>query len=815
MAKPKSEKLGRPRGKSLGQQEHERDQDMNFAQRALSWRPTGLFDNSSQGGESFKFDLNRFRVWPFNSSENDTSNASTDGGSGEVPADFSTTQEIGTQPGTAEKRDSWPLLRPGSVEAEPSSRQANELTPQPRPVRSQRIPSLHIEIADIDESVDPCETRSDSKTAHHMSDKSQSNLLSHIMPKFSSLLTPSNDQTDEETSSAADPTHEAPRAEQQAAASQSRPNRDEQNSARLHSDEMVDYLDVLDPAVSVFNTLHDYGNSAMLPNLPWLYNRRPTLRLNQVISSSEREQREEVHSPELPSPTSPIKRHNSDGANSLGSISPSLKPVAACEPYTGQADDVKPERQLSIDLSMEQEAARTSDSVNHIDNSFESTHIVDEKDVKIRQNTDDPHTERYWQMDKEERCELEAHVRYLLTRKSKTKRMIRGFWNFVRTPMGFILTTYIFLIASWGIVIFLFLVNWVNVEPYHRRRVWIEVCDQVLCALFVLRGVGFAPFRIVDTYHMAHIAHFHFLTYKRRKLLNLPKLANENELPRYTSEMIENALKESSVVQDHAHRGDAPGETSVNIDMELQYPLRDLESIGVKNAYHVRTKPYHFEQLLQPLPGQPRTVQYSVEEIEKARLKRVPSIRSVIDKETHEVSVLTPSEQAQLQHHQHCFHSSHTFYRYRETATHRPFPLWLMMTIVILLDVYSMLQACLAGTTWGIRYEHRSTALQASIISCSLSCNAIAGILIWQGGARTRKTEVVERRVKLAIEEQAIARMDRKRRKAAKLAQQNRLRTDNVSKHNANNEDHYVPGVCSVHDLSADISVQPISQLHD
>ena len=164
--------------------------------------------------------------------------------------------------------------------------------------------------------------------------------------------------------------------------------------------------------------------------------------------------------------------------------------------------------------------------------------------------------------------------------------------------MGFILTTYISLIASWGIVIFLLIVNWVHVEPYHRRRVWIEVCDQVLCALFVLRGVGFMPFRVVDTYRMAHIAHFHFLTYKRRKLLNLPRLKNENELPRYTRERLENATK---------HDDENPAPSPVEADMELLDPSRDLEAIGVKNAHHVRTKPYHFEQLLQPLPGQPNT----------------------------------------------------------------------------------------------------------------------------------------------------------------------------------------------------------------
>ncbi len=65
--------------------------------------------------------------------------------------------------------------------------------------------------------------------------------------------------------------------------------------------------------------------------------------------------------------------------------------------------------------------------------------------------------------------------------------------------------------------------------------------------------------------------------------------------------------------------------------MELLDPSRDLEAIGVKNAHHVRTKTYHFEQLLQPLPGQPNTVELSIEEIEKARLTRAPSIQSMLD----------------------------------------------------------------------------------------------------------------------------------------------------------------------------------------
>ena len=46
------------------------------------------------------------------------------------------------------------------------------------------------------------------------------------------------------------------------------------------------------------------------------------------------------------------------------------------------------------------------------------------------------------------------------------------------------------------------------------------------------RKTGFAPFRAVDTYRMVQIVHYHKLTYKRRKELNLPDLKDKNELPR-------------------------------------------------------------------------------------------------------------------------------------------------------------------------------------------------------------------------------------------------------------------------------------------
>lgn len=88
-----------------------------------------------------------------------------------------------------------------------------------------------------------------------------------------------------------------------------------------------------------------------------------------------------------------------------------------------------------------------------------------------------------------------------------------------------------------------------------------------------------------------------------------------------------------------------------------------------------------------------------------------------------------------------------------------------MMAIVILLDCHSCLQASLGGTTWGIYYKNRPTSVTATIITFSLSCNAVAGFLIWYGGSRTKKKEEVERLLRIALEEEALRKLRKKQRR--------------------------------------------------
>jgi hypothetical protein len=98
------------------------------------------------------------------------------------------------------------------------------------------------------------------------------------------------------------------------------------------------------------------------------------------------------------------------------------------------------------------------------------------------------------------------------------------------------------------------------------------------------------------------------------------------------------------------------------------------------------------------------------------------------------------------------------------------FPVTLLIVITVLLDCHSLFQMALGGTTWGINYRYRPAAATAVLLCCSISCNITAGIVIGLGGRRSRKTEEVEKRVRQALTEEAMARLARKREDEARVA---------------------------------------------
>lgn len=74
-----------------------------------------------------------------------------------------------------------------------------------------------------------------------------------------------------------------------------------------------------------------------------------------------------------------------------------------------------------------------------------------------------------------------------------------------------------------------------------------------------------------------------------------------------------------------------------------------------------------------------------------------------------------------------------------------------------------MLQISLGATTWGIYYKHRHFAITTVILICSITCNATAGLLIWLGDKRTRKTDVLERMNRQELTDEAIKKVEKKK----------------------------------------------------
>lgn len=277
---------------------------------------------------------------------------------------------------------------------------------------------------------------------------------------------------------------------------------------------------------------------------------------------------------------------------------------------------------------------------------------------------------------KEDIDDLNDHVRHMLhSRRAGFKRSMQGFRKYIAKPLGLFVFVYATLVTLFGAAWVFCLIGWIYIGG--RQQYFINVIDNVLVALFALIGDGLAPFRIVDTYHMCFIAHYHHLTWRLRNEKKLPGLVDHNDLP------------------------------DRRIDQE------QAEDIIAKE-------------------------------------------------ETAEFSVLSPRQQRRLQYHQAKFSKAHTFYKPHETTTHHAFPLRLMIAAVVLLDCHSLFQVALGTCTWSINYNDRPQALTATILSCSITCNIVAGIIISIGDHRTRKKDVLERLFRQGLTEDAIRHIQKK-----------------------------------------------------
>ncbi|KAF2874950.1 hypothetical protein BDV95DRAFT_476931, partial [Massariosphaeria phaeospora] len=255
------------------------------------------------------------------------------------------------------------------------------------------------------------------------------------------------------------------------------------HEAREYTPHMVDVLDVIDPEVSTLTTLNNVQNSLFLPNLGWLYNRQPTYNLSRSSPDTSDEEK-----------------------GDLGAEAEKAPPVETEVPPTGAR---APRDRL----------ART-DTISSVLTSMSEGH-----NYAVL-----PHGASLPGWTAEDKAALNDHVRHLLhSRRAKFRRSMRGFARYLRKPVGFLVSLYAFLITFWGAAWVLFIIGWISVGD--RQSYLIEICDQVLVALFCVVGIGFAPWRAVDTYHMIYVAHYAHRTWRVRKERGLPALKDHNELP--------------------------------------------------------------------------------------------------------------------------------------------------------------------------------------------------------------------------------------------------------------------------------------------
>ncbi|KAI9701614.1 MAG: hypothetical protein M1820_006385 [Bogoriella megaspora] len=320
--------------------------------------------------------------------------------------------------------------------------------------------------------------------------------------------------------------------------------------------------------------------------------------------------------------------------------------------------------------------------------------------------------EGWTNQDKEEMNDLVRHM--LHSRRAKFKRSMKGFWQYVRRPLGLFVTVYATLITLFGAAWVLFLIGWISLGS--KKAYVVNVVDNVLVGLFAIIGDGLAPFRAIDTYHMIYIAHYHRMTWRRRKKSGLPALVDHNDLPDMRKEDIE------------------PTEV-------------DLESLVARKM--------------------PRGLARKVAPRIPNRIARRMVTRGETNNPSYEYSVLTQEEQAKLEYHERRFSKSHTFYKPHETETHYAFPLKLLVVIVVLLDCHSLLQISLGACTWGISYKTRPFALTTVILCCSITCNIMGGVLISIGDKRTRKKDVIERMMRQELTDEAIQEIEKRRMKEA------------------------------------------------
>ncbi|KAJ6440611.1 integral membrane protein [Purpureocillium lavendulum] len=466
-----------------------------------------------------------------------------------------------------------------------------------------------------------------------------------------------------------------------------------------YHDQLVDYLDTIDPEVQTLSTLTNVQNSLFIPDLGPLINRRPTY----VLSPRD-----------------------------LQHIRPVSAEVPAPPPEPPHVPE-EPEEPMEPIEELPEPRIQRSDTI--------TSRLTDSHYAAL------PHGKTLEGWTAEEKWELDDHVRHMLhSRRSRWKRRMKGFGQYVRRPLGFFVTLYATLITLFGLAWVLFLIGWIYVGD--QQGYTIHIIDSVLVALFAIMGDGLAPFRAVDTYHMFFVV-------------------------RYTR-MIEKAAKASGSgnnLQKNNSRtspsSDEPKEKGFMARLRRSPPPETQE----EGAY-TEPEPEVRRRDWADGPPLPYTDGTAAPPAVLASERHhngptEPDLETASSDISDIYSPLTEKQRKSLLHHQKKLAKSHSFYKPEETFTHYSFPLGYLMAIVILLDCHSCLQISLGATTWSIDYhkEKLHQAVTSTILAISITCNITAGLVITIGDRKTRKKDIHDLMSRQELTDDAIKHLEHKRKK--------------------------------------------------
>lgn len=106
------------------------------------------------------------------------------------------------------------------------------------------------------------------------------------------------------------------------------------------------------------------------------------------------------------------------------------------------------------------------------------------------------------EVDAQEQETFEAHVARLVRKKEEGiqwKKIGKGVWAFIKTPIGIFFLVYGILVVFWGAALVLILATAIPMPSQNTRDYWVEISSQILNGLFTITGIGLIPWRTVDT----------------------------------------------------------------------------------------------------------------------------------------------------------------------------------------------------------------------------------------------------------------------------------------------------------------------------